>query len=239
MTTEDPHVNELEAELQAVKQNAMAFTYAVSHDLEQRLRAVSGFSQLLEQHYLGTVDARFDRYIERILSNALELHSMVDGLLLISRVATRGRDMEPTFLDGPLEVALERLKRRITASGARIRRAEALPSASVDPHQFSMVFEELIANALKFSGERAPDIEIAGGEEEAQIRLSITDRGVGVHPDRLTEVFGVFVQIERVATEGVGVGLTVVQRVVERHRGRIWIDPEYQDGCRVWVTLPR
>lgn len=227
----------LEEELRAVKESAAAFAYAVSHDLEQRVRAVSGFGQLLQLNYGGQIDERFDRFLSRILASSAHLHAMLDGLLLISRIETRGGPMVETPLMEPLVSAKAGLEPQLESLSAQLELPGELPTLSVDPKQLTLVFEQLIENALKFRGEEPPVIRIEAGLDGEDVVVSVSDNGRGVDPHTLPNVFQIFVRGDPKG-EGEGVGLTLVERIIKRHGGKIWVDATHSPGFRLLFSLP-
>ncbi|MEV6253985.1 CHASE3 domain-containing protein [Nocardia sp. NPDC051911] len=217
------------------------FAYVASHDLQEPLRKVASFCQLLEKRYGDKLDERGKQYIDFAVDGAKRMQVLINDLLTFSRVGRVTDRTEPTGLGPALDKALTNLSAVIDDTTASIQRPDELPEIIGDPTLLTMLWQNLIANAIKFrEPDRAPRIEITcePTENGSGWLLSISDNGIGIAPEFAEKVFVIFQRLHnREEYSGTGIGLAVCKKIVEYHGGRIWIDTEYTAGARFYFTL--
>ncbi|AEH37224.1 PAS domain-containing protein [Halopiger xanaduensis] len=229
---------EYERRLEASNERLEQFAYAASHDLQEPLRMVTSYLQLLERRYADDLDDDAAEFIDYAVDGAERMREMIDGLLEYSRIETQGEPLEPVDLNGVLADVRQDLELRIEESDAEIV-AESLPRVRGDAGQLRQVFQNLLSNAIEYSGEGAPTIEISASREGTMWEISVADEGIGIDPEQTDRVFEVFQRLHsREEHAGTGIGLTLCKRIVERHDGEIRIDSTPGEGTTVSVTLP-
>ncbi|WP_405009236.1 ATP-binding protein [Kitasatospora sp. NBC_01539] len=216
------------------------FAYVASHDLQEPLRKVASFCQLLQRRYADALDARANQYIDFAVDGAGRMQTLINDLLTFSRV---GRTMDarlPVDLDALADRTLDTLSIAIEESGARITR-DPLPTLDGDPTQLGMLLQNLIGNAVKFrSPERPPRIHLgAARDADGTWTFAVEDNGIGIEPEFAERVFVIFQRLHtREAYEGNGIGLAMCKKIVEYHGGTIALDPRHAPGTRLTFTLP-
>lgn len=221
------------------------FAYAASHDLQEPLRKVASFCQLLEKRYGDKLDERGTEYIGYAVDGAKRLQVLINDLLTFSRVGRLNATTTEVDLNSILDAALNNLTTTIGETGAEIvRPAEPLPTIDGDPTLLVMVWQNLIGNAVKFHRDGVtPRIEIecreGTGEYVDRWMFTVTDNGIGIAEEFVDKVFVIFQRLHgRDAYTGTGIGLALCKKIVEHHGGVIWIDTSYTDGTRFTFTLP-
>lgn len=215
------------------------FAYVASHDLQEPLRAISGFARLLERRYAGRLDESADDYIQFITDGADRLGQMIRDLLTFSRVNTRGQAFEAVDTEALLTGVLRDLAPAVAEAGATVTR-ESLPPVVADAGQLRQVFQNLIANAVRFRGEAPARIHVSGEELPEAWRFTVSDNGIGLDPAHAERIFVIFQRLEaRDKYPGTGIGLAICKRVVERHGGEIGVDSRPGEGARFWFTLAK
>ena len=224
--------------LEASNERLQQFAYVASHDLQEPLRMITRFLRLLEQRYGTELDDDATEFIEFAVDGAERMEDMIEGLLAYSRVETRGNPFEAVDLDAVLDDVVTDLGVRIDETGADIT-AESLPTVSGDASQLRQLFQNLLENALQYSGDQRPRVSITVTRVEDEWIISISDEGIGIDQADADRVFDVF---ERLHThdeyKGTGIGLALCRRVVEHHGGEIWVEGEPHDGTTFSFTLP-
>ncbi|GAA2880652.1 sensor histidine kinase [Streptomyces mexicanus] len=223
------------------------FAYVASHDLQEPLRKVASFCQLLDKRYGDKLDERGKQYIDFAVDGAKRMQVLINDLLTFSRVGRIGDAHIALDLAEPLDKALVNLTTAAEESGARVTRPEALPQITGDPTLLTMLWQNLIGNAIKFRHpDRAPDIRITcapqpdgdGGSDTGMWLLTVTDNGIGIPEEFAEKVFVIFQRLHgRDAYTGTGIGLALCKKIVEYHGGKIWIDTDHTDGTRFCFTL--
>jgi len=220
------------------------FAYVASHDLQEPLRKVASFCQLIEKRYGDQLDERGTEYIAFAVDGAKRMQVLINDLLTFSRVGRLNAAYTDVDLDETLDVALGNLSTAIEESGADVVRPAQLPAVIGDPTLLTMLWQNLIGNAVKFAkpGD-APRIvvecERAAGEHEDQWSFSVTDNGIGISPEFVDKVFVIFQRLHaREVYSGTGIGLALCKKIVEHHGGTIWIDTSYTAGTQFRFTLP-
>ena len=216
------------------------FAYVASHDLQEPLRMVSSYVQLLERRYKGQLDAQADRYIEYAVEGARRMQALIGGLLDYSRAGQGELPQSAFALDGALDLALSNLRNAFDESGAVLERGP-LPRLMGDRAQVSQVLQNLIANSLKFRRADAPvRLRIWAETEDDRAVISLADNGVGIEPEYYERIFMIFQRLHTQAEyPGTGIGLSICKKVIERHGGRMWIEPTQGGGATFRFTLAR
>jgi signal transduction histidine kinase len=214
------------------------FGYAVSHDLKEPLRSVCGFLELLKRRAGDKLDDKANGYIDRSLAGAERMRLLIEDLLAYARVSTGPREMKAVDLKQVAHDVLGGLEQSIHESGAQVEVGE-LPVLQGERAQLSALFQNLIANAIKFRREQ-PLIRVSAREEDEQWHLSVQDNGIGIERDQFERVFQVFQRLHgKDEYPGTGIGLAVCKKIVERHGGRIWLESEPGVGTTFHFTMPR
>ncbi len=219
------------------------FAYVASHDLQEPLRKVASFCQLLEKRYGDKLDDRGRQYIDFAVDGAKRMQVLINDLLTFSRVGRLNDASVECALDEVLSKALTNLDTVVTETGAEVERPERLPRVVGDPTLLVMLWQNLLGNAVKFRDpDRAPRIRITCDEDPDRAgswRLCVTDNGIGIAPEFAEKVFVIFQRLHsRDTYGGTGIGLALCKKIVEHHGGRIWIDTAHTGGTRFCFTLP-
>ncbi|MDS0477908.1 PAS domain S-box protein [Natrinema sp. 1APR25-10V2] len=229
---------EYERKIEESNERLEQFAYVASHDLQEPLRMVTSYLQLLEQRYGDTLDEDGEEFLEFAVDGAERMREMIDGLLEYSRVETRGDPFEPVVLNNTLEAVHADLQFQIKETDAEIT-AEDLPRVEGDASQLRQVFQNLLSNALAYSGDEPPRVHIGAERRDSEWVISVEDEGIGIEPDEHERIFEVFQRLHsHEERDGTGIGLALCKRIVERHGGEIWVESEPGDGSTFSFTLP-
>lgn len=232
-------IAEQTAELRRSNQDLEQFAYVASHDMQEPLRAIAGFAHILRKNYGDKFDDRANRMMTQILDGASRMSRIIQDLLSLARIGAQKAPLQITPLSVPLGLAMDSLAVVIRERGAAISQS-SLPALPVDAEQISLLFQNLIANAIKFCPHRLPEIHISARNlpEEGAWRISVRDNGMGIDPKYFTEIFGIFQRLHsREEFAGTGIGLAICKRIVERHGGQIWVESVPQAGTIFHFTL--
>jgi signal transduction histidine kinase len=214
------------------------FAYVASHDLQEPLRMVAAYTQLLGERYRGRLDENADKYIAYAVEGALRMQTLILDLLAFSRVGRAEPGSKKGDCNAAFRIALANLHTAIAESGAVITRDE-LPTVAVDPTQLVQLFQNLIGNAIKFRGKEAPLIRVSAEKQDSAWLLTVADNGIGISPQYQDKVFVIFQRLHtREEYAGNGVGLAICKKIVEHHRGSIWVESEPGCGAKFHFTLP-
>jgi signal transduction histidine kinase len=214
------------------------FAYVASHDLQEPLRKVASFCQLLEQRYKGQLDERADQYIEFAVDGAKRMQQLINDLLAFSRVGRVGDTPQPVDLGETARRALANLDATVVDSRAQVD-IGPLPTVRGESSLLTALFQNLISNALKFHGEDAPEIRIGAEHDGTEWLFTCTDNGIGIDPEYAERVFVIFQRLHaKDEYAGTGIGLAMCRKIVEHHGGRIWLDPDAGSGTTFRFTLP-
>ncbi len=225
-------------ELQRSNTELEQFAYVASHDLQEPLRKVASFSQLLQRRYAGKLDARADQYIEFAVDGAKRMQALINDLLAYSRVGRSDREPALVSSDVALTQARANLAEQIEETGATIETGH-LPLVLAELPLLIAVFQNLLSNALKFSGGKPPRVVITVGRDEPFWLFSFSDNGIGIEPEYAERIFVIFQRLhERTAYTGTGIGLSMTRKIIENFGGRIWLDTAFTGGTRFFFTLP-
>ncbi|MFC6718517.1 PAS domain-containing protein [Natrialbaceae archaeon GCM10025810] len=229
---------EYQRKLEQSNERLEQFAYAASHDLQEPLRMVTSYLQLLERRYDEVFDEDGEEFLEFAIDGADRMRAMIDGLLEYSRVETQGDPFEPLEMNEVVDDVLEDLQLRIEESDAEIT-VEDLPRVEGDPDQIRQVMQNLLSNAITYSGDETPRVHVGAERRGRRWVLSVRDEGIGIDPEDTERVFTVFDRLHsRDEYEGTGIGLALCQRIVERHGGDIWVDSDPGEGSTFSFTLP-
>lgn len=214
------------------------FAYVASHDLQEPLRMVATYTQLLAERYRGKLDADADKYIHYAVDGALRMQKLIQDLLAYSRAGRLGMAMVSTDCNAVLEEGLKNLEAAIRESGAVVEHDE-LPGVMADSSQLVHVFQNLIGNAIKFRGTEAPLIRVRAEAQGKEWRISVADNGIGIAPEDADNVFVIFRRLHgRAEYSGNGIGLSICKKIIEQHGGRIWVESKAGEGSTFHFTLP-
>jgi light-regulated signal transduction histidine kinase (bacteriophytochrome) len=226
------------AELQRSNAELEQFAYVASHDLQEPLRKVTSFCQLLQRRYGGQLDDRADQYIAFAVDGAQRMQVLINDLLAFSRVGRSAQELGPVGCDAALAAAKANLSAQIEQARAVIE-AGPLPVVRAQPTLMTVVFQNLLGNALKFKGEQPPRIVVTAERDGAFWTFSVTDNGIGIEPKYADRVFLIFQRLHDKATyPGTGIGLAMCRKIVEYFGGRIWLDTGHAAGASFRFTLP-
>jgi signal transduction histidine kinase len=225
-------------ELQRSNSELEQFAYVASHDLQEPLRKVASFTQLLQRRYAGKLDARADQYIEFAVDGAKRMQALINDLLAYSRVGRSDREPALISSDAALTQARANLAEQIEETGATIETGH-LPLVLAELPLLIAVFQNLLSNALKFSGGKAPRVVVTVSRDEPFWLFSFSDNGIGIEPEYSERIFVIFQRLhERTAYAGTGIGLSMTRKIIEYFGGRIWLDTTFTGGTRFCFTLP-
>ena len=214
------------------------FAYVASHDLQEPLRMIGSYVQLLARRYKGKLDKDVDEFIEFAVDGVNRLQRMINDLLFYSRVQTRGKPFVPTDCNKVIEKVKMNLKVAIEESQAIIT-YDNLPVVLADESQLMQLFQNLIGNAVKFCDKKQPEIHISAERKNKEWVFSVKDNGIGIDPEYKERIFQIFQRLHsRDEYPGTGIGLAVCKRIVERHGGKIWVESEVGKGSTFYFSIP-
>ncbi|MGA9086377.1 MAG: ATP-binding protein [Methanoregula sp.] len=215
------------------------FAYIASHDLQEPLRAISGFTELLAKRYQGQLDERADKYISFITEGSLRMQQMIQDLLSYSRVQTQAHEFAKTDSKAALDRALGNLRVAIQKSNASITN-DPLPEIIAEGDQIALVFQNLIGNAIKYQRPQVtPVIHISAQKGEKDWLFSVADNGIGIDEKYADRLFKIFQRLHtRDEYPGTGIGLAICKRIIERHGGTIWLKSRPGEGTTFYFTIP-
>jgi signal transduction histidine kinase len=226
------------SELKRSNEDLEQFAYVASHDLQEPLRMVTNYLQLLRQRYHGKFDTNADEFIAFALDGAERMQALIMGLLSYSRVSTQGKAFEEVDCQRSLERALANLKTILEESAATVLH-DRLPKVRGDPVQLTQLFQNLISNALKFHGQEPPRVQIRVQRRGQEWQFAIQDNGIGIAEKDFERIFILFQRLHtRDKYPGTGIGLSFCKKIVERHGGEIWVESQPSKGTTFYFTLP-
>lgn len=214
------------------------FAYVAAHELQEPLRVIVSFTNLLAEHCAGKLDEQADKYIRFVVGGAKRMQSLVTELLTFSRVASQSRPLQPTRSADVVRQVIERLRPQIEEARADIAFGP-LPVVNADEIQLGQLLQNLIGNALKFRSERTPRIRLNASRRDGEWLFSVEDNGIGIDQRFADRIFQMFQRLHQPTKyPGSGIGLALAKRIVERHGGRIWFASEPGAGTTFYFTLP-
>jgi signal transduction histidine kinase len=226
------------AELLRSNSELEQFAYVASHDLQEPLRKVASFTQLLQRRYAGKLDARADQYIDFAVDGAKRMQALINDLLSYSRVGRSDREPALVSSDAALTQARANLAEQIEETGATIETGH-LPLVLGELPLLIAVFQNLLSNALKFSGGKPPRVVITVRRDDPFWLFAFSDNGIGIEPEYAERIFVIFQRLhERSVYAGTGIGLSMTRKIIDYFGGRIWLDTTFTGGTRFYFTLP-
>jgi PAS domain S-box-containing protein len=226
-------------ELARSNEELQQFAYVASHDLQEPLRMISSYTQLLERRYKDKLDGDAREFMAYIVDGSARMKQLIEDLLAYSRVGTRGKELVSTDTQAALNKALLNLRAAQEASAAVITHGQ-LPAVVADGQQLTQLFQNLLGNAMKFRAEAPPKIHVACEERPDVWVFTVSDNGIGLDPQYSERIFMMFQRLHTKAEyPGTGIGLAICKKIVDRHGGRIWVESQPGRGCTFGFTIPR
>jgi PAS domain S-box-containing protein len=214
------------------------FAYVASHDLQEPLRKVASYTDLLAKRYQGQLDSRAHTFIAYIHDGATRMKALIDDLLTLSRIGNEEISLEQTDVEAVLREALAVLDTALQESGASVT-FDPLPTTMANPSQLEQLLHNLIGNAIKFRGTEPTHIHVSAEQKNHQCVFSVQDNGIGIDPQDAERIFAVFQRLHsRAEYPGTGIGLAICKKIVEHHGGRIWLESQPGKGATFYFTLP-
>ena len=227
------HTEELERSNRELEQ----FAYVASHDLQEPLRIVAGYVQLLSRRYKGKLDEKAEEFISFALDATKRMQALISDLLAYSRIGAGGKDFGSVDMEKVLDSTLLDLNPALSERGAEVTRSP-LPSVKGDEPQLKRLFQNLIGNAVKYCSEM-PRIHVSAEKKADSWLFSIRDNGIGIAPRHHDRIFQIFQRLHaKNEYSGTGIGLAICKKVVENHGGRIWVESEAEKGSTFYFTIP-
>lgn len=224
--------------LQRSNKELEQFAYAASHDLQEPLRSIVGFLQLLQHNYGDQLDEKGRQYVERVVAAGHRMQIMIRDLLSLSRVTTSNGTFLPTNLNSLVKTVLDNLESTLQENHAEVVYAD-LPSLSVDSSQIQSLFQNLILNSIKYNMNPNPRVEIGCSPSGNFYQFFVRDNGIGISPRFYERIFIVFQRLHTAREyDGTGLGLALCRKIVERHGGKIWVESVPGEGSTFFFTLP-
>jgi len=228
------HAEELERSNAELEQ----FAYVASHDLQEPLRMITSYSQLLERRYRDRLDGDALEFIDYVVDGAKRMQELINDLLAYSRVGTRGREFESVDMEAVYKRVLGNLQLAIEEQHAEVSH-DPLPMVQGDGLQLVQLFQNLIANAIKFHGDAQPKVHVSVESGNDEATFCVHDEGIGIEPQYVERIFQVFQRLHgKGRYPGTGIGLAICKKIVERHGGRIWVESQPGQGSKFYFTLP-
>ena len=226
------------SELERSNKELQQFAYVASHDLQEPLRMVASYMQLIARRYKGQLDQDADEFIDFAVDGAVRMQKLIHDLLSYSRLTTHANKLKRLSIDDVLQEVQNDLKPAIVESGTQIL-IDTMPEVIYDEVQLKQLFQNLIANAIKFRGENIPKIQIRAQRKVNGWQFSVEDNGIGIDPEFAERIFVMFQRLHaRAKYAGTGIGLAICKKIIERHGGKIWLVSEPEKGATFYFTIP-
>ena len=213
------------------------FAYAASHDLQEPLRMVALYSQMLQRKYAAELDAQTDQYVGFIVGGAKRMEALLKDLLTYSQTGANAGPAQPIDFEPVMRKVLLNLQASIEQSGAVVS-WESLPAVQAHEVRLVQLLQNIVGNALKYRSEQPPRVRITAQQRDAECLFVVEDNGIGIEPEYAPQIFGIFKRLHGQNYPGTGIGLAICQRIVERYGGRIWVESKPGEGSRFFFTLP-
>jgi signal transduction histidine kinase len=226
-------------ELARSNEELQQFAYVASHDLQEPLRMVASYTQLLARRYRGRLDADADAFIGYAVDGVNRMQRLIQDLLAYSRVGTQGHELHPCDAQQVFQRTMDNLRTAIDEARGEVK-VGPLPRVLADETQLAQLFQNLVSNALKFHGEAPPRVEVSAERQGPDWwRFTVRDSGLGIDPQYFERIFIIFQRLHgREEYPGTGIGLAICKKIVERHGGRIGVESRPGEGATFWFTLP-
>lgn len=233
----EARIAERTSDLTRANEELQQFAYVASHDLQEPLRTITSFTQLLEERYKSRLDEDADEFIGFIVSSSRRMTDLINGLLAVVRLRKTGQATTPVSFEKLLDEAVISLQASIRENQAEVEHG-SLPALVVDGVQFSQVLQNLISNAIKYRRADPPRIRVEAKRDHTYWTFSVSDNGQGFKQQFAERIFGLFQRLHGRAVEGTGMGLSIARKIVERHGGRIWAESTEGVGSTFYFSLP-
>jgi light-regulated signal transduction histidine kinase (bacteriophytochrome) len=230
-------LQERTAELGRSNAELEMFAYVASHDLQEPLRMITSYTQLLAKRYRGQLDSDADEFIEFVVDGAMRMSSLINDVLNYSRVGSRDLVLSQTNCEEVLERVLMNLRQRVEATGVVVTH-DPLPTVVADSSQLEQLLQNLVDNAIKFCTKKSPAVHIGAHPDSDGWTLFVHDNGIGVDPSYNERIFQAFQRLHSREYPGTGIGLAICKKIVERHDGRLWIESQPDIGSTFSFRLP-
>jgi light-regulated signal transduction histidine kinase (bacteriophytochrome) len=229
--------NEIMEDLKRSNEDLQQFAYVASHDLQEPLRAIVSFSQLLEERYQSKLDKDGKDFIHFITDGAKKMNTLIKDLLSYSRITTQAKPTKTSNLNDILKDALFNLQESIKSSNAVITYDE-MPTLEVDKTQFIQLFQNLLSNSIKFRSQDPPRIHVGVKNINDKWIFSVKDNGIGIEPKYFDKLFNIFYRLHtKEEYPGTGIGLPICKKIVQRYGGKIWVESEFGKGSTFFFTI--
>jgi light-regulated signal transduction histidine kinase (bacteriophytochrome) len=224
--------------LQRSNEDLQQFAYIASHDLQEPLRMVASYTELLQRRYKGKLDADADQFIEYAIDGVKRMNNLIRDLLAYSRAGHSAEEhLVPVTTEEVLATALQNLRASIGEVNAEVTH-DPLPVVQYDPIRLTQVFQNLIGNALKYRGDQTPHIHVSSKTRGSEVIFFVKDNGIGIDPKYHSQIFGIFKRLHGREYEGTGIGLAMCKKIIERHGGRIWVESIVGSGSTFYFSIP-
>ena len=238
MSEANPISSQETANLSRTNDELKQFAYVASHDLQEPIRMMVRYSQLLEKHLQGRLDAQSSEYLNFVVDGAKRMQSLISDLLAYSVVDTRQEPFEKVHAEKIFRRAMKNLQLAVEESSAEII-CDSLPPVWANPVQLTQLFQNLVGNSVKFRRDNPPKIHICAQQKDNEWLFSVQDNGIGLDEQYAKRIFEIFQRLHtREEYPGTGIGLAICKKIVERHGGRIWVKSILGEGSTFYFTIP-